>query len=173
MRQFVCLIALSATLAAADNLIVNGDFSSTEKPTEGAFYGWRAGDPAHISVVEEGAQRFARNANGNHINTSQEIAVKPEWKAFEISARIRVKGLVRTGAEIWMVPCIQFQTRDAAGEVVGGYSKFMITADQDWTAHKATKEIPAGATKLNVSIDTFGAKGTFDFDDIVVTPVLK
>ncbi len=173
MRQLVCLFALSATLAAADNLIVNGDFSSTEKATDGAFFGWQKGDPAHLGVVAEGKQQFARNADGHHVNTYQEIAIKPEWKAFEISACIRVRNLVRTGAEAWMVPSLQFQAKNAAGEVVGGYSKFMITADQDWTAHKATKEIPADAAKLTVSIDTFDAKGSFDFDDIVVTPILK
>lgn len=175
MRALFCVLALASTVCAADNLIANGDFQSTEKATGGAFHGWTAGDPAHIVLATEGDNAFARNATGKHVNTSQTIQIKPEWKAFEVSARIRVKNLVRTGDQIWQVPTLQFLTKNEKGEVVGDpkWTKFMITADQDWTALKATKQISAEAKNLVVSIETFGAQGTFDFDDIVVTPVLK
>ncbi|HAT10683.1 MAG TPA: hypothetical protein DCS97_08845 [Planctomycetes bacterium] len=175
MRRILPVLVLAASLAAADNLVINGDFASTEKATSGAFYGWNEGDPAHITLASEKNQTFARNADGVHINTYQDIAIRPEWKALNVSAKIRVKGLERTGSEIWMVPCLQFLARNASGEVVGEpkWTKFMITADQDWTTHTAVKTISADMTTVRISIETFAAKGVFDFDDITVTPVLK
>jgi len=110
-----------------------------------------------------------------HINTWQDIVVQPGWKALKVSARIRVKGLERTGSEVWMVPSLQFLGRDASNQVVGEpkWTKFMVTADQDWTNHSAVKTLSAETKTVRVSIETFGAKGVFDFDDITVTPITQ
>lgn len=85
MRHLFYILALSTSLAAADNLIINGDFSSTEPATDGAFFGWQKGDPAHLSVISEGKQQFARNADGHHVNTKgifdfDDIVVSPVLK---------------------------------------------------------------------------------------------
>jgi hypothetical protein len=175
MRHLLTLFMLTATACAADNLIVNGDFSSTQPATAGAFFGWNDGDPAHITLVTEGANAFARNATGVHVNTWQDIVIQPGWKALKISARIRVKGLERTGTEGWMVPSLQFLGHNADKHVVGEpkWTKFVITADQDWTDHSELKLLSADMKTVRVSIETFAAKGTFDFDDITATPVTE
>ena len=175
MRLVIPLVLLTSSLAAADNLIMNGDFQSTEAPTSGAFFGWNEGDPAHVTLATEENNSFARNADGMHINTWQDVVIKPGWKGLNVSARIRVKGLEKTGAEAWMVPSLQFLGKNAAGEIIGDpqWTKFMITADQDWTTHTAVKTLSAEMTTVRISIETFGAKGTFYFDDITVTPILE
>lgn len=176
----ICSLAILPFVAnAADNLVVNGNFESTAEATTGPVAGWTKGDGAYLGVASENGNRFLRinTPKPMSVMTLQRFDLKPEWKALEVSARIRAKDVV-LGKNAWDTVTFQFTTLAADGKtIVGGkdgkYTKFMIQRDQDWTAHKTTKEIPDGAKFLEIQCWNMGGQGIGDFDDIVVTPILK
>jgi len=165
----LCAVVLTCTAADTVNLIVNGDFSSTDAGTEGPVQGWKGGDGRYVSVIDEDKNRFLRIAMPEKGTAMllQKFTVEPGWQRIDVSVKIRAKGMT-IGDENYKTGMLQYAFRNAKGEVVGGWSKRRVDADQDWTPMTESIEVPADAENLQVECWAMDCVGTFDFDDVKV-----
>lgn len=160
-----------------DNLLDNGSFTE-EGPMSGAI-AWSRGNPAFISFVAETIMEKGEEVVNRYCRITleepqaaiilQKLDVSPEWKTLDVSVRIRAKDVV-TGDEAWKTGQFQFLFLDEAGKVVGGWNRLKVTEDTDgWvTMTKKGVKVPATAKALKCQVGVWGAKGTFEFDDVSV-----
>lgn len=184
MRALILSLVALMPLVAVENVAVNGDFSA--KDAAGTYTGWTThGDPKQLSIVSEGGNRFLRvdcSAKKSDGGLFQDIDLRPDWAAVTVTVRIRVSKMAAPAADdkVYNRPLFHYLVVDSAGKPLTGpgkdqapWSKFMVEADSDWTTYTAEKTIPAGAEKLKLECRILGAQAIADFDDVVITPVVK
>lgn len=165
----LCLAAASAP--EPSNLLPNGSFEEQDRPGAPAHWQWSASE--NVSIRDEGGNRFLRITDTRDDRgkfTVQRVDLDPSWKAVRVAARMRASGL-KLGDAGHEDARIALQFDDAAGTRVAYGPSLSLKADSAWTDIARVGEVPAGATVLVVQPILLADAGTFDVDDITVTPV--
>lgn len=160
--------ALAVSPATAAELVVNGSFEAVD--ASGFPTGWKFGDPRKNKIESEGGRRFLRVAlkAPDAAITSQRVALDPSYASVTLKVKLRARNL-KVGDEPWKTGRVSPTFYDAAKAQVGGWNAINLAADQDWTEHKLTLDVPPGAVTMNVECGNWGGSGTVDFDEVSVS----
>ncbi len=165
------LLACAATVVAAgtataqENLARNGDFEQADAQDQLA--GWSA--PPKGAYVKEGGNKWIRFTDGGTV--TQKITVKPDVKAFLISAKLKTSNL-KLGENSWndaRVNCYY----TAAGDDKKYYTSMpLLKQDSDWTVVEVVSVPPRDKNVDTLVVEpAMLCKGVFEVDDVKVVPL--
>lgn len=144
------------------NLVVNGDFEQGDK-------GWPADAFRHKTASIQREWGNSSLSLSNYGGLTQIIKVDPQWAALRVSARMRVTDVVM-GKEGWHDARLAMNFVDDQGNHLDPWPNvFHAQGTSGWVKYDRVFKIPAHAVQLQLAPSMFGASGTADFDDIVVT----
>ena len=160
--------------AAPAQLLSNGDLeTSTSEP--GWPDHWSRPAAGSCSWDKEGERRYLRlnvTEPGQVVLSYRSITLPPEVKAVQLSLRARVIGL-KCGPQAWFDARVMtdFKTKD--GLKLKGAKAISFRKDtSDWVERSVRFAVPDGAAVLEIMPALFQAyTGTFDIDEILVTPI--
>lgn len=166
------LVCGGAAAPAADtkNRVTNGGFEAGDG---GGATGWDLA--AGATVVHEPVNHFLRLQVGEPrkmVNAHRQVPVGGQ-RALRLSFRARWQG-VKRGAQPWHDARIMLDFKSTDGQTVKpGFSHPYFTGSSDgWQSRSLTCTVPAGAATLTIMPCLFEAEaGTFDIDDLLLTPV--
>jgi len=167
MTLAIGALCAGLALAAADNLLVNGDFSQVDN--QGGPSGWKLTPSAILEM--EGKNRFVRvhlAKVGDYSSVSQDVAVKPDWETLRLGLRLRVGKLEpATGGKPGEVPRAMLVFQDAEG--TRQFRPMCHLADPtggQWVERWDEIEILPDTVTVGVVVDLSGIVGNFDVDDV-------
>jgi endoglucanase len=154
------------------NIITNGDFQNDQN-ADGNPDGWGA-PKGPLSYVTEGENRFARLTSqkpGQMAMLYRLITIPDGVKAVELKWKQRTTNL-KPGKQAWFDARIMMEWKDAAGvKMKGAPSAPYARKDSDWVEKSKAFLVPEGARTLEFMPALFQVnQGTFDLDDLVLTP---
>jgi hypothetical protein len=154
-------------LAAADNLLQNGDFSQVDN--QGGPSGWKL-TPSAILEMEK-PNRFVRiylKQLGDYSAVSQDVPVKPDWETLRLGLRLRVQALTDHPArKPGEVPRAMLVFQDAEGKKQ--FRPVCHLADPtggQWVERWEDIKILPDTISVGVVADLSGVTGNFDVDDV-------
>lgn len=157
------LLWLGMSVANADNLARNGDFSQGQQA-------WDMKNQELNRIASEGDNRFARFTMDKQGLTmiEQKVALEPDMRELKVSARLR--GANISPAEGGGKDArLMFYFVDAEGKNVGGYHGLALKKSTDgWVNEDKTVRVPTGAMNLLLRPGLYSTSGQFDIDDITV-----
>ena len=164
----LAFLAAFAAVGTADdgpaNLLPQGEFKTPGDPEGWAFrQGWMKG---RMAVVEEDGQTLLR-APGPFADMSAEVTLPPGTKTVTLTVDARLKDF-KPGKGKWDIPSVSIYAVDAAGEKQAGKG-IRYREDGDWSEKSQTIEVPAGVTKVGVTVSYRGEAGTWDVRSVRVT----
>ena len=170
--------AVSLAFAAQDakapaGLLPNGDFEA-DTDDDGWPDGWPR-EQATRRQVEQGNHflRIQPDKPGQMICVYRSLPVQPDWKALELTFRVRHEG-VKRGKELWHDARIILDFKDAAGgKLKPGprHPNFTGTSD-GWQTRTERFLVPEGAKTFELMPSMFGAAaGTLDVDDFRLSAI--
>ena len=154
------------------NVVVNGDFSQVD--AEGKLVGWGNLNKA-TSIQTENGNNFVRyttdkaNAWAPFIG-QRNIQIPPNAKKVTLSARLRTNDF-KISDKPWDVVGVGIlaSTYDESGKRLGNPTVAVGTRiEKTWKTHKATADLPQGATRIQLDVVLGSATGTMDVDDIEI-----
>ena len=159
-------------LSVADSLIANGGFE-IDANADNWPDDW--GKAAHLSWETEGDHRFMRIKSpqaGKMFIIYRVIDIPKDVKAMELTYRGRVTDL-KTGRKNWHDARVIINFLDASGKKLGNALASSINKDtKGWVEKKVDFLVPEESGKVVLMPSLFHVKsGTFDIDDIKLTPV--
>ena len=172
----IAMTAAEPSVAQAPtlNLLNHGDFTAVGP---GAIpSAWQITlENENITLPTEGGNRFLRLTSpaGVSVATHLTLSLQPGWKQVAISSRMRVTGLV-VGSADYMTAMVDITFYDAAGSSVRAPDEWVtprVQRDVDWTVLEVIRTVPPTAVRLELSPSIISARGTADFDDLVVRVV--
>lgn len=172
---FAFASALGAQASAAPGqLLPNGDLESATAEAGWPDH-WSRPAAGSYSWDEESGRRYLRlnvTEPGQVVLSYRSITLPPEVKAVQLSLRARVIGL-KCGPQAWFDARVMtdFKTKD--GLKLKGAKAISFRKDTgDWVERSVRFAVPDGAAVLEVMPTLFQAySGTFDIDEILVTPI--
>jgi endoglucanase len=173
IRILPIILACAASLAAADaSLLSNGNFE-TDANKDGIPDGWS--QPTGVSFEKEGTNHFARLTGAG---PSTQVSLYREMplngaKAVTISYRVRYAD-VKRGAQPWHDARIIIEAKDAEKKAIKGAfpHPFFTGSSSGWVEKSISRVLPAEAETIAVMPALFMVEsGTFDIDDITITPI--
>ncbi len=173
---FTLAAIMSPALAAdppAKSLLPNGDFEAATKSKDWPD-AWP--HPERATWEKEGDNHFLRltppKADAT-LTVYRVVDVKPDHKGYEFRFRVRYENLKR-GPEVWHDGRVILDFKDKDGKKLKGgpgAPNFKGTS-KGWVEKSLAFAVPEGAVKLEVMPALFKvAGGTFDLDDLVLTPI--
>ena len=167
-----CLVALK------NGKFEHGTFEMLKK--DGWPRGWFIHHPKKTKVVAEGNNHYMEISSDTVGWTCMELhlLLRPEWESLRARARMKVSNL-KIGEKAWNTSRIAFEFKDEAGEKTGGKDTnwppaLDLNADADWREiPEVPLKIPSGSYYLVITAGLQNCTGTFDFDNLVLEPVLK
>jgi endoglucanase len=167
------LLAQDAPTAPPASLIANSNME-----TDADADNWPDGWPSHKSAswgIEEANHfiRLAATEPGQTIMLYREIRIPEGVSALELKWRQRVTGLKR-GKQKWFDARIMLEFMDGSRAKVAGSPKPPATGRDTagWVERSTSFLVPEGARFLKFMPALFNVEaGTFDLDDITLTPV--
>lgn len=164
----------AAEPAPAASLIPNSNFE-TDANSDQWPDGWPRLKTGGSWETEDGNRflRLVSTAPGQTVMLYREIKIPADVHALKLTWRQRVTGL-RRGAQPWFDARIMMEFLSADRTKVGASPKPQATGmnTDGWVERSATFAVPDGAVFLKFMPSLFQVDaGTFDLDDIVLTPV--
>lgn len=165
MRTLVLACALAGLAAADRQLLPNGGFAAGTDGWELSHGAAPATDPANRFLHLEADP-------GRMVSAYRSVAVG-DAKALRLDFRARWNGVKRGGAA-WHDARIMLDFTDAAGKKLKGApgAPYFTGSSQGWQSRSLVFAVPEGAANLTLLPCLFqAAAGTFDLDDLALTPV--
>jgi tRNA A-37 threonylcarbamoyl transferase component Bud32 len=141
---------------------------------KGGVRGWKIQDryKPQVTLMAEAGNHFLRAVNPDTeklVYFERKIDLDPSWKSLKVSARMRAIDFKAAGSR--QDGRVELIFKDADGQRTGKYPMVPnVRADSPWVTRTVTVDIPPDAKSLLFQCGIFNAKGTVDFDDIVVEP---
>ena len=160
--------------SASASLLPNGDFEAATRDPAWPDH-WGKAKEGSVTWEEEQGNRFLRlratDAN-QMILLYREITIPANTKALEVSARVRVSGLVK-GPQSWFDSRIMIEVRDGDRKKLPGGKNLAVGRDTDgWETRSVKLAVTEGGSILALMPALFRVNaGTFDLDDIVVRAI--
>lgn len=173
----LCAVGLAFLLGAPSaqaSLLPNGDFEAATRDPAWPDH-WGKAKEGAVTWEEEQGNRFLRmratDAN-QMILIYREVSIPANTKAIEVSARVRVSGLVK-GPQSWFDSRIMIEVRDGERKKLPGGKNLTVGRDTDgWETRSVKFAVTEGGSILAIMPALFRVNaGTFDLDDIVVRPI--
>lgn len=168
------LAAQPAPASAPTQLLPNGDMEAATSEANWPDH-WSRPTAGSCSWDQDEGKRYLRmnvTEPGQVVLTYRSIALPPEVKAVQVSLRARVIGL-KCGAQSWFDARIMadFKTKD--GQKLKGAKAIVFRKDTEgWVERSVRYAVPEGASVLEIMPTLFQAySGTFDIDEIIITPI--
>jgi endoglucanase len=164
---------VAAKLEAGGSIISNGNFETPNKAGDFAADWAKSGTWG----TDEDGNRFLRLQStepDKTVMSFRSITLPAGHKAFQLSLRWRITGL-KPGEMPWFDARIMMDVKDAAGNKLkpqpGPLYSRSNTKDGAWIERTTSFLVPEGGVTLDLMPSLFNVKaGTFDLDDIVLTP---
>ncbi len=161
----------AAVLEKSGSLISNGDFETAGKGGE------RAADWSGAWGADPDGNRFLRLQStepGKMVMSFRTVVIPADVRALELKLRWRVTDLKR-GELAWHDARIMMDIKNAAGQKLSPGPSAVYTnrntPDGGWVERSASFLVPEGGVTLDFMPALFNVKaGTFDLDDVVLTP---
>lgn len=163
MRRLALFLSLTATLALADNALVNGDFESD-------LQGWESWGGVSSSEHHDGAKGcMVRLGTPGWAGASQVLKV-PAGKT-----NVRVVGWmrsdsIRSGKENWERGRLSVEFFGTKGDTLGGYPPAVgqVRGKLPWTRMERSYALPAGVATMKLGCALGNSSGTLYCDDLSV-----
>ena len=162
---------LPEAFQAGANVFPQGDFDHCD-PADTPL-GWQWTRYGNVSVVQEaGGNRYlhiGRELKDRTVQAFAHLPLKPDWKRMRVSARLKVKNLVRSANGLTASVIVRVEGKD--NKMLGYAAKLALTQDTDWVRQEAEFVLPAGADHLDIEVSSIGTDGEFSADDIAFVPL--
>ena len=166
MKYIIHIILLMATTLAAQQLVVNHDFSELDK--KGKPIGWKCDDAVRIFPDPDG-QNKAVILNARNAGLSQDLELKPEYAHLQLDFWMKTTNVVQ-GEENWQTARLAMAFYDKEGKQVGEWPNvFGWVGSSPWRHCIRRYIIPKGAVKLSFNAALFGVSGLAEFKNIRFT----
>jgi tRNA A-37 threonylcarbamoyl transferase component Bud32 len=166
-------VASAKPRAEEDTLATLGTMEDLDG--KGGLRGWKIQEryKPWVTVLDESGNHFVRVVNPDTETLAcfeRKIDLDPAWKSLKVSARMRAIDFKAAGSR--QDGRVELIFKDADGQRAGKYPTVPnVRADSPWATRTVTVDIPPDAKSLHLQCGIFNAKGTVDFDDIVIEPI--
>lgn len=166
--------AWSAPVESPTQLLPNGDFESATQEANWPDF-WSRPTAGSCSWDQEDGRRYLRmnvTEPGQVVLSYRSITLAPEVKALQVKLRARVIGL-KCGPQSWFDARVMADFKTKEGQKLKGAKAIVFRKDTDgWVERTVSYPVPEGAAVLEIMPTLFQAySGTFDIDELIVTPV--